>query len=169
MKKALIVCAILLLLVCSCSKTVKIKDYSTDVEDYFLVNSTYHQQEEILRTCPIPLYIISIEEFATGYLSKTTYLDNKKTNFNQLHGMFVRSNSIKGWPKNFIFINSSLKPNDLIGTYFHELGHYNCYKDKCFCMKSNTKFVQEAHAIMNELRLNVANDFPIAVFSQVRG
>ncbi len=162
MKKILITCITLLLFVCSCSKDVQ--NFTVSVS----IVASYTQQPEpyqnILNNSPVPVYVMDMETFSNDYLLETTYLNDPNASFKKFHGMFVINNKVKDWPKSFIFINSSLTSDELIGTYFHELGHYACYKKRCPCIRDSDRSYIEYHAFINESKLSRANDFMIPLF-----
>jgi len=84
-----------------------------------------------------------------------------------LGGHYVQGYKIKGWPNRHIFVKSYDNPHRIIGTYFHELGHYNCHSKRCErCKRKEFKVNSEYHAMINELEMSIEHDLTIAlVFS----
>ena len=79
-------------------------------------------------------------------------------NFINFEGIFIHNSSVLGWPRKFIYLNSSLKPHKLISIYFHENQHYVCVKSKCICHRTNDTTLAEFHAISNQIDQCIEHD-----------
>lgn len=176
--KILIVLIIIFLLfsLCSCIST----QFSSSSSKYSLlefidpntVSSEYLARianyDRILASSPIPVFIISIEEFASKIFLKikTPELMFKISDINIL-GMYFHGKAVDGFPNEFIFINKALTPEQIMVTYFHEIGHYYHFKNKCEGCAADP-IVGETHAIYNELKMGWEHELPHVLESAIR-
>lgn len=124
--------------------------------------------DRILNESPVPVFIISIEEFASKiFLKINTYQTVLKISDINILGMYFYGNSVDGFPEEFIFINKALTPEQIIVTYFHELGHYYHLKSKCEGCAIDP-VIRETHAIYNELKMGWEHELPYALESAIR-
>ena len=127
--------------------------------DYPMTKEQASLYLKILDSCPIPLKIRTYEDYRQQFVSKII----KKYNTNEEKfagkytvGQYIYGYKVKGWPNNFIFLMARPNPHEMMGTYFHELGHHKCKIKKC---RSKKKHMSEYHAIINELELSMQYDF----------
>jgi len=178
--RTLIILIIIFLLysLCSCSNT-KIppsffapKDSLSQSVDPNTVSSEYlarlEKYDKILALSPIPVYIISSEEFATRiFLKMNSDAHFEKIRKTNILGMYFYGSKLDDLPEEFIFINKSLTPEQIMVTYFHEIGHYYHRLNKCEgCLESS--ITRETHAIYNELKLGWEYDLPHVLESSIR-
>ena len=149
------------LLLSSCSST-GIQRYTPNYKSQIVDPNTSELHAEILSSCPIPLFLISLEKLNNNYLSKIA----SKMNFQHLQGMYVPSSNLRDWPEEFIFLNKDLPPDVIISTYFHEIGHYICHKRFCICRFNIA--LGEYHANINEIQAGVAHNLPSSVYTTLR-
>lgn len=177
--KLLIVLIIIFLLfsLCSCASTqfssssspkyslLELIDPNAVSSEYLVRIANY---DRILASCPIPVFIISIEEFASKIFLKikTPDLLFKISDINIL-GMYFRGQIVDGFPEEFIFINKALTPEQIMVTYFHELGHYYHFKNKCEGCAADP-IIRETHAIYSELKMGWEHELPHVLESAIR-
>ena len=124
--------------------------------------------DEILASSPIPVYIISETEFMEDIFMKAdnNYPLEKISDVNIL-GSYFFGQTIKAWPDEFIFINKRLTPEQIMVTYFHEIGHYFHRKSGCqWCI--DNPIIRESHAFYNELKMSWEYELPYVLESSVR-
>ena len=124
--------------------------------------------DRIIGESPIPVFVVSLNEFAAEIFLKIKIESEIKTvkEVNIL-GMYFYGQSISGWPNEFIFVNKWLTPEQIMATYFHELGHYLHRDSECLgCMLS--PIVRESHALLNELEMGWEYDVPYVLESSIR-
>jgi hypothetical protein len=98
----------------------------------------------------------TIDEFISTFLrlEKIKILEEK-----HILGMYVNNEKETGeWPKEFIFLNEMSLPEQIMGTYFHELTHYECKTNGCLCIRSGYGWLIETHALEGELKKGVEAD-----------
>tara|TARA_Y100000310_G_scaffold345515_1_gene465861 strand:+ start:8908 stop:9621 length:714 start_codon:yes stop_codon:yes gene_type:complete len=107
----------------------------------------------ILKTSPVPLFLLPAAEFQETYIkrAKLTHFAKK-----ELAGLYVTNNKVRGWPEAFIYIKQELTPEEIISSFFHELGHHYCHMIKCSCLlklRGEEGSVEaELHAMETEIR-----------------
>jgi len=80
--------------------------------------------------------------------------------------MYLYGSPVENLPPEFIFINKALVPEQIIATYFHEVGHHYHMKERCEeCLESHT--LRESHAIYNELKMGWEQELPHVLRSTV--
>ncbi|MHA1468945.1 MAG: hypothetical protein ACTSSP_00135 [Candidatus Asgardarchaeia archaeon] len=139
-------------------------DYAVRMEKY----------DEILSSSPIPVFVMSMNEFAFDFLYY--FLDDpnsiglKVSSVEDINilGMYVINHGVKGWPNEFIFINEALAPRQIMVVYAHEIGHYNCQKIHCKCLNPHDLVLSELHGLLNELQVAWDHDLPIVMESSIR-
>jgi len=180
MKLKTLILLIIIFLLCSLCSCVSVPPPSSSLPKYSLsklidpnsVSVEYLERiakyDKILASSPIDVFIISMEEFASKIFLKINTPNHifKISDINIL-GMYFHGPIIDGFPKEFIFINKALTPEQIMVTYFHEIGHYYHLKDKCKdCMAD--PIVREAHAIYNELKMGWEHELPHVLESSIR-
>jgi len=115
--------------------------------------------DTILKASPVPIYLLTSEEFASELFLKISR--------NNILGLYFYGQTFEDYPSEFIFINNELTPEQIMVTYFHELGHYNHRKSKCIACVENP-ITREQHAIYNELKMGWEYDLPDVLESSVR-
>lgn len=94
----------------------------------------------------IPVYIFDKKKF------KEIYEYNKKFIYiNYVKGCFITEDCPASFTIPFIMISKEVPIDYQIFVFFHEYGHYKCYRDKCSCLNSGGRC--EAHAWRNSLEL----------------
>ena len=132
--------------------------------------------KNILNLCPINLYLMSFDKYYKTYLVKLAKVSSKKDTDGSPHdykrpiaGQHVYDGTIRGWPDNHIFVNAYDNPHKIMATYFHELGHNDCYKKRCkHCKDAGHKVEGELHAMIAELEKSMAHDLPDALLEAIR-
>jgi len=178
----LIISVIVLSVVSSCKpfddkyqspQTEATSTYHLKLSNGYRTSNDYPLTEELadsylahLNSCPIPLKIRTYEEYKDQYLTKVVakYDKYKKTSDfagENVSGQHVRGFPVDGWPNYFLFLEARPNPHEVMGTYFHELGHYECNTMKCpYCISHGHKHVTELHAIVNELESTIEYNYP---------
>ena len=139
---------------------------------------------EILCSSPIPVYVMPLSNFVSGFVSKITMKNNLFDDllspsliFNiepieiksppivqtTLMGLYFKGRKIENWPSEFIYINPSRGPHEVIASFFHEIGHYECVQKRCFCISMNTE-ISEYHAMVSQIDKSIKNKTPLALF-----
>ena len=166
--KALLI-SLCLLLIVSCTTTTPIEKPYVD-SGYSLLDSSdpnsnneylarMERYDSILHDSPVPLYVISSEEFAAEIFLKMSRKN--------ILGLYFYGRQTDKYPQEFIFINSSLTPEQIMVTYFHEIAHYRHRINKCQgCFESPV--TRESHALYNELKMGWEHDMPMVIESSVR-
>ena len=122
----------------------------------------------ILKTSPIPVYIINTKDFATKiFLKMGNYPLKKKIVDTNMLGMYFYGQELDGYPNQFIFINKNLTPEQILVTFFHEAGHYHHQEEKCKGCATNA-ITREFHAFYNELLMGWSYDTPHVLESSIR-
>ncbi len=180
--KLLIVLIVIFLLcsLCSCTSTQPISTQSASFPKYSLleridpntVSSEYliriTNYDRILDSSPIPVFIISIEEFTSKiFLKIKTPRPMFKISDINILGMYFHGKVVDDLPEEFFFINSALTPEQIMVTYFHELGHYYHLKNKCKGCFADP-IIRETHAIYNELKMGWQHELPHVLESAIR-
>ena len=146
--------------------------FLTDTADPNTVSPDYMERmkkyDAILATSPVPVYIIDETEFITDIFLKidSNYPLEKMSNINIL-GLYFYGKNVGKWPNEFIFINKRLNPDQIIVTYFHELGHYMHRKNGCKGCIDNP-ITRESHALYYELKMGWEYELPYALESSIR-
>ncbi len=185
MKLKLISVLVIIILLCSCNTPQKFT--STTQQFTFQQPSSYSflsgidldiisleymmrmkKYQAILKESPIPVYVISTKDFATKiFLKMGDYPLEKKIVDTNILGMYFYGQELDGYPNQFIFINKDLTPEQILVTFFHEIGHYYHQKEKCEGCATNV-ITREAHAFYNELLMGWSYDTPHALESSIR-
>jgi hypothetical protein len=118
--------------------------------------------DQILNTSPIPVFVMNVGKLDPRIPKRNGIKQDDKF----LFGLYSHNEPIEGWPLDFIFINDKTTPEQMIVTYFHEVGHYHCTKKKCFCLKDT--IMREQHAIIHELEMGWKYDCFLALESSIR-
>ena len=112
---------------------------------------TNKEFKNLLKSSPVSVFIKSKEEFKKGYIIKKHKKINPK-NYKHVAGKFVIKSKIKGYPGPFIYVQKNRSIESKFITLFHELGHYQCYKDNCVCLYERDIKIMEKHAISYVLK-----------------
>jgi len=139
-------------------------DPNTVSEEYLARIENY---DRILRSSPIPVYVLSIEDFTNQIFLEvgSNFTLGKISDINIL-GMYLYGSPVENLPPEFIFINKALIPEQIMATYFHEIGHHYHMKEGCKgCLESHT--IRESHAIHNELKMGWEQELPYVLRSTV--
>ena len=159
---------ILLLFVSSCIPTNHSRITNEATSSSFFVSTFSHNDlnrmikyDEVLQNSPLPVFIINYKKLNANFFDK-----GKRPVDRFILGLYSNDIYVEGWPLEFIFINNALTPSQIMTTYFHELGHYYCYKNKCRC--KNDKVLKEKHALLNELGKGWEYNMPKVLESSVR-
>ncbi len=121
-----------------------------------------NKYDVILGESPIPVYVMKISDFAPMFLSSVYF---EKLSSNTILGGYFYGREGDGWPNDFIYINIDLSPELILGTYYHEIGHYYDRKNKCACLKDPV--LSEASALKNELEMAWEHNTPLVLKSSV--
>ena len=62
-----------------------------------------------------------------------------------------------------------MTPAHIMGTYFHEIKHYECATTNCVCFKTSSMWLKESHALENELVMGLKYEFPEALRTSILG
>jgi hypothetical protein len=148
------------------------KTYCLTFSNGYKTSSDYYMTEEraslyvkLLNECPITLKIRTYKEYQKQYVSKVAkkYKKNaEKFAGKNTTGHHVMGLPVEGWPNHFIWVRTRPNPHELMGTYFHELGHNKCHTKRCNHNKDN---LSEYHAIINEMKLSMKYDLPEVITS----
>jgi hypothetical protein len=110
--------------------------------------------EALYRLCtetsdsPVPVIIASEEEFWL-YIARSR--SRNLGDAERLNAFYVSNNYAQpGYPREFFLIKEHSNPDALVSRYHHELGHYNCRKNGCYCVADEVS--GEIHAYSHELR-----------------
>ena len=76
-----------------------------------------------------------------------------------LYGVFLYTNELKN-KEPVIFINKSLKVYKRIPVFFHEYGHYKCWKNRCDCTVLNNMLIKEEHAFDETIQKCIEYNLP---------
>jgi len=179
MKFKILLILLFISLLSSCSITTSPSSLTLAPPGYYLLDNADPEEsneylarmekyDSILATSPIPIFIIDIEDFASEIFLKigNRYPLEKMSRINIL-GMYFYGNPLQNYPHEFIFINKSLTPEQMIVTYFHEIGHYYHRINKCQeCIDNPIN--REKHALYNELKMGWEYDVPLVLESSIR-
>ena len=151
--------------------TLKLSNGYNTSTAYMMTKDTSSLYIKILNNCPIPLKIHTYEEYEKQYLYKVVKKYSKFNNAQEFAsknvvGQHVRGWAVTGWPNYFLFVKARPNPHELMGTYFHEMGHYKCNTGKCsYCKSHGHKHIRELHAVINGLEEAMRYDLPEVVKS----
>ncbi len=106
-------------------------------------NNNYTQ---IIKESPISVYFLSHESVSFVFPDEILRLRGRT-----FLGLYFSEQERTGWPSEFIVINNKLTDEQIMVTFFHEIGHFYHKEDKCICQKD--KILKEKHAFMNELEM----------------
>jgi len=179
MRIRILLTLLLIIILSSCSNVQPPSKQIIFPTDFSLLDSANPESEDsylarmekydnILKASPIPIYLLSSEEFASEIFLKigNRYPLEKISRVN-IMGMYFHGQKFEKWPNEFIFINKNLTPEQVIVTYFHEVGHYYHRINKCQeCIDNPIK--REEHALYNELKMGWEHDAPKVLESSIR-
>lgn len=132
--------------------------------NYYMTEEKADLYIKIFNESPITLKIRTYKEYQKQYISKIAKKYKKDANTwagENITGQYVYGLPVEGWPNRFIYIKTRPNPHKMMGTYLHELGHHECYTNKCtHCERHGHQHISEHHAILNEIEEIIKYNFP---------
>ena len=115
-------------------------------EDITEMLDRYKKYQEIVDNSPVPVIVMDRKEFKKNYLDKIDPKERTYFGKDDFNGIWIPRVKISGWPRQLIFIHDNKFPDYMIGTYFHEIGHYSCSRGLCSCLFEENGVLSEVHA-----------------------